>query len=95
MDLAEEQGLTLVGFLRGPSMNVYTGADGVGLLISTAARRGPRGSCLRAMDGRVHGAGRRGTPAAEQVAVRMLADDRLPSACCGELIIEPMPGAFL
>jgi FdhD protein len=26
-DLAEEAGLTLVGFLRGPSMNVYTGAD--------------------------------------------------------------------
>jgi len=26
VDLAEEQGLTLVGFLRGPSMNVYTGA---------------------------------------------------------------------
>jgi FdhD protein len=25
-DLAEEAGLTLVGFLRGPSMNVYTGA---------------------------------------------------------------------
>ncbi len=27
VDLAEEAGLTLVGFLRGPSMNVYTGAD--------------------------------------------------------------------
>jgi FdhD protein len=26
VDLAEEAGLTLVGFLRGPSMNVYTGA---------------------------------------------------------------------
>ena len=26
-DLAEEAGLTLVGFLRGPSMNVYTGAE--------------------------------------------------------------------
>jgi FdhD protein len=26
-DLAEEAGLTLVGFLRGPSMNVYTGAS--------------------------------------------------------------------
>jgi FdhD protein len=26
-DLAEEAGLTLVGFLRGPSMNVYTGAQ--------------------------------------------------------------------
>ena len=26
VDLAEETGLTLVGFLRGPSMNVYTGA---------------------------------------------------------------------
>lgn len=24
--LAEQAGLTLVGFLRGPSMNVYTGA---------------------------------------------------------------------
>jgi FdhD protein len=28
-DLAEEAGLTLVGFLRGPSMNVYTGAHRV------------------------------------------------------------------
>ena len=28
-DLAEEAGLTLVGFLRGPSMNVYTGAQRV------------------------------------------------------------------
>jgi FdhD protein len=28
-DLAEEAGLTLVGFLRGPSMNVYTGAGRV------------------------------------------------------------------
>jgi FdhD protein len=27
VDLAEEAGLTLVGFLRGPSMNVYTRAD--------------------------------------------------------------------
>jgi formate dehydrogenase assembly factor FdhD len=26
VDLAEQAGLTLVGFLRGPSMNVYTGA---------------------------------------------------------------------
>jgi FdhD protein len=26
VDLAEEAGLTLVGFLRGPSMNIYTGA---------------------------------------------------------------------
>jgi len=29
VDLAEEAGLTLVGFLRGPSMNVYTGAHRV------------------------------------------------------------------
>lgn len=27
VDLAAEQGMTLVGFLRGPSMNVYTGAE--------------------------------------------------------------------
>lgn len=31
VDLAEESGLTLVGFLRGESMNVYTGADRLGL----------------------------------------------------------------
>ena len=30
-DLAEEAGLTLVGFLRGASMNVYTGAQRLGL----------------------------------------------------------------
>ena len=28
-DLAEEQGVTLIGFLRGDSMNVYTGAERV------------------------------------------------------------------
>ncbi|MFJ2862480.1 formate dehydrogenase accessory sulfurtransferase FdhD [Kitasatospora sp. NPDC087314] len=36
VDLAEESGLTLVGFLRGDSMNVYTGAD----RIDTADRPG-------------------------------------------------------
>jgi FdhD protein len=30
-DLADEHGLTLVGFLRGSSMNVYTGAERLGL----------------------------------------------------------------
>jgi FdhD protein len=30
-DLADEAGLTLIGFLRGPSMNVYTGAHRVAL----------------------------------------------------------------
>ena len=29
VDLAEDNGMTLVGFLRGSSMNVYTGADRV------------------------------------------------------------------
>ena len=27
VELAEEQGMTLIGFLRGDSMNVYTGAE--------------------------------------------------------------------
>jgi FdhD protein len=27
VDVAEEQGMTLVGFLRGASMNIYTGAQ--------------------------------------------------------------------
>ncbi|MFF2809160.1 formate dehydrogenase accessory sulfurtransferase FdhD [Streptomyces sp. NPDC058000] len=31
VDLAEESGVTLIGFLRGDSMNVYTGADRVRL----------------------------------------------------------------
>jgi FdhD protein len=31
VDLAEEMGLTLVGFLRGTSMNIYTGADRISL----------------------------------------------------------------
>ncbi|MDR7301014.1 formate dehydrogenase accessory sulfurtransferase FdhD [Haloactinomyces albus] len=31
VELAEEQGMTLVGFLRGPSMNVYTGAERIHL----------------------------------------------------------------
>ncbi|MET7468942.1 formate dehydrogenase accessory sulfurtransferase FdhD [Micromonospora sp. NPDC005686] len=30
VELAEEAGMTLVGFLRGPTMNVYTGAERVG-----------------------------------------------------------------
>ncbi|TDD92293.1 formate dehydrogenase accessory sulfurtransferase FdhD [Saccharopolyspora karakumensis] len=31
VDLAEEQGMTLIGFLRGSSMNVYTGAERVAI----------------------------------------------------------------
>jgi FdhD protein len=31
VDLAEEAGVTLVGFLRGESANVYTGAARIGL----------------------------------------------------------------
>ncbi|RRO19354.1 formate dehydrogenase accessory sulfurtransferase FdhD [Saccharopolyspora rhizosphaerae] len=31
VDLAEEQGMTLVGFLRGSSMNVYTGAERISI----------------------------------------------------------------
>lgn len=38
-DLAEESGLTLVGFLRGDSMNVYTGADRI--RVPTASPRSP------------------------------------------------------
>ncbi|HVV20850.1 MAG TPA: formate dehydrogenase accessory sulfurtransferase FdhD, partial [Pseudonocardiaceae bacterium] len=29
VDVAEEQGMTLIGFLRGESMNVYAGAQRV------------------------------------------------------------------
>ncbi len=36
VELAAESGLTLVGFLRGATMNVYAGAERV-LLTSTAA----------------------------------------------------------
>lgn len=35
VDLAEESGLTLVGFLRGQSMNIYTGAHRLGLAETT------------------------------------------------------------
>jgi FdhD protein len=31
-DLAEEMGVTLVGYLRGTSMNVYTGAHRLGVV---------------------------------------------------------------
>lgn len=31
VDLAEESGLTLVGFLRGATMNVYAGAERIAL----------------------------------------------------------------
>ncbi|RFU85783.1 formate dehydrogenase accessory sulfurtransferase FdhD [Streptomyces triticagri] len=40
VDLAEETGLTLVGFLRGTSMNVYAGVDRVALPASVAGRSG-------------------------------------------------------
>ena len=30
-ELVEEAGMTLVGFLRGPTMNIYSGAKRVGL----------------------------------------------------------------
>ena len=39
-DLAEEAGLTLVGFLRGPSMNVYTGCHRIAAAADAAARCG-------------------------------------------------------
>ena len=37
VDLAAETGLTLVGFLRGTSMNVYAGAERLGLTAPVAA----------------------------------------------------------
>lgn len=40
VELAEEAGLTLVGFLRGASMNVYTGAQRIGMSSATAGHRG-------------------------------------------------------
>ena len=39
-DLAEESGLTLVGFLRGDSMNVYTRTDRIGTGPEDASRDG-------------------------------------------------------
>jgi FdhD protein len=39
VDLAQEAGMTLVGFIRGPSMNIYTGAHRIGL--PAAAPSGP------------------------------------------------------
>jgi FdhD protein len=40
VELAEETGLTLVGFLRGPSMNVYTGAHRVAVPTELAKHSG-------------------------------------------------------
>ncbi|MER6291188.1 formate dehydrogenase accessory sulfurtransferase FdhD, partial [Streptomyces sviceus] len=37
VDLATETGLTLIGFLRGPSMNVYAGEDRITLAAVAAA----------------------------------------------------------
>jgi FdhD protein len=37
VDLAEESGMTLIGFLRGETMNVYAGSHRVGLGVSTGA----------------------------------------------------------
>jgi FdhD protein len=40
VDLAEEQGLTLIGFLRGPSMNIYTGVQRVAVTDAQLAAAG-------------------------------------------------------
>ena len=40
-DLAEEAGMTLVGFLRGASMNVYTGAHRLGFGLDRPAQAAP------------------------------------------------------
>ncbi|MFF7648176.1 formate dehydrogenase accessory sulfurtransferase FdhD, partial [Streptomyces canus] len=37
VDLATETGLTLIGFLRGQSMNVYAGEDRITLAAAAAA----------------------------------------------------------
>jgi FdhD protein len=39
VDLAAEMGLTLVGFLRGTSMNVYTRPDRLGLDLAGSSDR--------------------------------------------------------
>ena len=40
MELAQETGLTLVGFSRGTSLNVYAGSDRVGVPVGTGDLQG-------------------------------------------------------
>lgn len=42
VDLAEESGLTLIGFLRGASMNVYTGSQRLGAVTPIGVPPEPR-----------------------------------------------------
>ncbi|MFE0677912.1 formate dehydrogenase accessory sulfurtransferase FdhD [Streptomyces sp. NPDC058867] len=44
VDLAAESGLTLVGFLRGSSMNVYSGDERLAVPVAGSAAAGPRRS---------------------------------------------------
>ena len=81
VDLADDNGLTLVGFLRGSSMNIYAGDAATRVLTAAATIRRHPGSAGpgRYCSGRTHRRAR-GNPMGNQDKLQNTADEKIGEA---------------